>query len=482
MKKGKKILAVLLAMAMVMGMSLTAFAAPVTKETATITIKDEDGKLLKAEDVEMKYVQVIKPDTTTITGWAFTSADIENDYLAAFKLTKGQEVIAKLTANTATADEIAQALSNVAGDAKVTFEPMANSQTVNQAGVYAIKAIDKLKEGETDKFTYNNMTAYIGFGTLEIDGTEYAYPSLVDAELTAKRAPISVEKVITDEDAVVAVGDTVTYKITATVPYMNPNDTDKTFYIYDNISGAVYDLKGATIKDGNTAVEGASIVLNDAKTGFSIDLGSLINNSNSNAGHQIVVTYNAVVTATTVGNEAHAGHKGGSQFGSTPNVPTYTGKITLTKTDATDTNMKLAAAGFHVTKKDSTTLLTFVLSSDGVYKYDPNGTITEVVTREDGTVTVEGLDLGTYTFTEVTAPEGYSVNATPVEAVLTLAEGTKVATATITQEASMKDTKLSSLPATGGIGTTIFTIGGCIIMVAAAGLFFASRKKSSNTK
>nr|WP_289072475.1 LPXTG cell wall anchor domain-containing protein [uncultured Blautia sp.] len=43
----------------------------------------------------------------------------------------------------------------------------------------------------------------------------------------------------------------------------------------------------------------------------------------------------------------------------------------------------------------------------------------------------------------------------------------------------MYDTKLSSLPSTGGIGTTIFTIGGCLIMIVAAGLFFASRRKSA---
>ena len=35
----------------------------------------------------------------------------------------------------------------------------------------------------------------------------------------------------------------------------------------------------------------------------------------------------------------------------------------------------------------------------------------------------------------------------------------------------------SLLPSTGGIGTTIFTIGGCAIMIIAAGLYFASRRK-----
>lgn len=45
---------------------------------------------------------------------------------------------------------------------------------------------------------------------------------------------------------------------------------------------------------------------------------------------------------------------------------------------------------------------------------------------------------------------------------------------------SIPNTKLSTLPGTGGIGTTIFTIGGCAIMVAAAALFFAGRRKEKS--
>lgn len=43
---------------------------------------------------------------------------------------------------------------------------------------------------------------------------------------------------------------------------------------------------------------------------------------------------------------------------------------------------------------------------------------------------------------------------------------------------AIPNTKLSTLPGTGGMGTTIFTVGGCAIMVVAAGLFIASRKKA----
>ena len=59
--------------------------------------------------------------------------------------------------------------------------------------------------------------------------------------------------------------------------------------------------------------------------------------------------------------------------------------------------------------------------------------------------------------------------------------GTKDSTAQngAVNETPILNTKLSSLPSTGGIGTTIFTIGGCLIMIAAAGLFFASSRKSA---
>ena len=42
----------------------------------------------------------------------------------------------------------------------------------------------------------------------------------------------------------------------------------------------------------------------------------------------------------------------------------------------------------------------------------------------------------------------------------------------------IKNTKIAQLPSTGGIGTTIFTIGGCAIMIIAAALFFASRRRA----
>ena len=75
---------------------------------------------------------------------------------------------------------------------------------------------------------------------------------------------------------------------------------------------------------------------------------------------------------------------------------------------------------------------------------------------------------------EILAPAGYSINGDGV--TVEVVENTE---RNVSVTGSLTDTKLSSLPSTGGIGTTIFTIGGCVVMIAAAGLFFATRKKSA---
>ena len=119
---------------------------------------------------------------------------------------------------------------------------------------------------------------------------------------------------------------------------------------------------------------------------------------------------------------------------------------------------------------------------NGVYTYDPTGGSTEVFTGNEGTLVLKGLDLGTYNFKETTAPEGYHIankeGGVDVSATLALGEDMTEATATVTAAAELANSKLSSLPSTGGIGTTIFTIAGCAIMIAAAGLFFATRKRA----
>lgn len=462
MSKVKRILSVIMAMVMVLAMSVPTFAE--TKATATITVTNADKATLE-------YAQVIKADRSTETGWSFVNGQVAQDYMNAFEAADAQAAIkAMLPAANVDADKLGAAQANAANH--VTFAPMANPQTVDVAGVYLVKATEA-------GYTYNLMSAYIGFGEVTISGDDgevrYEYPSLVDATLAAKKTPIKVEKEAVDTDNVVATGDILTYKVKTNVPFIAPTDTDKTFWVYDELTGAEYTAT-ATITLGEEDVT-ATYPITWETSKFSVNLTGMINDANSNAGKEVVITYKVKVTSENdvITNKATAGHEGKEDFGS-KEIKTYQGNITLTKTGEND--VKLANAGFEV-RKDSkeSAALKFTELADGVYKYDPTGSVTEVVTKADGTVKVQGLNIGTYYFKEITAPEGYSVNQNQSEATLAVTTGDK-ATATLTATASMTDTKLSALPSTGGIGTTIFTIGGCAIMIVAAGLFFATRRKT----
>lgn len=477
MSKVKRILSVIMAMVMVLAMSVPTFAAG---ENATITLKRFD----KANKVE--YMQIIQKDETKTSGWAFTNG-AGKCFTEAFELTDSedaqQQVIWGLikyndnsvklptgvTAVTATAAKIDLALSKVAALSGFTVATNKESIEVNAAGVYAIKA-------EETGFTYKTATAYVGFGE--------PYPALTNAEVTAKKSPTSVDKTVVDEeDHVVAIGDIVTYTIEAYVPFIDAANTEnRTFTITDKITGADYYLTGAGSISSVTMVgtnnQVGTIEPNEEGTGFTINLNSLVTDtSNPNAGKKITVTYTAKVKELTVENRAGS-HAADVEYGGN-NVPVklFTGEITLLKYGDSDVTNVLKDAEFEVSKDEAATPLKFKLQENGNYRYAPDAedASTVVKTNAEGKIVVEGLNVGTYHFKETKAPEGYSINTDGKDITLTQ---TGVATAIVKASDKLNDTKLNALPSTGGIGTTIFTIGGCAIMIVAAGLFFATRRKT----
>ena len=139
----------------------------------------------------------------------------------------------------------------------------------------------------------------------------------------------------------------------------------------------------------------------------------------------------------------------------------------------------MTGAKFSVKKDDN--VLEFVELEDGVYTLYTEDTVipdgkvkvTDVTVGADGKVVLKGLGAGVYEITETLAPEGYSINTNIPNATITKGSTENV-------QIDVPDSKLSALPGTGGIGTTIFTIGGCLIMIAAAALFFANRKKQQH--
>lgn len=191
------------------------------------------------------------------------------------------------------------------------------------------------------------------------------------------------------------------------------------------------------------------------------------------------------------------------------------------KTDTEKITNALAGAEFTLYTQDPTNLEGEALKGA---VYTNKSIVDEKGNTFDGTVTsdingllpIRGLEAGTYYLKETKAPDGYSLNTHVFKIVITptyyttdgsgykkgqlekweiTIDDTTTNTFNVNHTGNdtsvtvnnnnevagvtIPNTKLSSLPSTGGIGTTIFTIGGCAIMILAAGLYFASRRKSA---
>lgn len=498
MKKMRKIFAMLLALTMVLGMSVTAFAA----EEATITISN-------AGSGKFSYVRVIEADQTTDTGWDFvdgyaqyfTAADAfnTNDTQA---IIKGLIYAEKPTATegegiTGFVNKYAAALQNVwetlppNGTEDATIE-------VTKAGLYVIR-------GSEDGFNYTPMAVFIGMSY------ESGKPSgVVDsASVEAKKSPTHIEKKV--DDTIVETNQEVTYTVTSTVPYFPDQDINRWYVIKDTITGAKYKLDdGATTMTVNVKVGDVAdpdldkdYTVTPGEGTFTLDLTGDTDfdfDNNKFANKTITITYKAIVTGLVIDNDVMIGEGDNGvvdKYGS-DHEDVISGTVTLVKTDDNETpgnRIPLAGAEFVVQKKNADETVVYAIfdtENDNTLTgwTDNIDEATVLTTNKEGEITVNGLAPDTaYEFKETKAPEGYSINETNAtvtwDPVFTNknddekeAQISGEAASAITGDASMMDTKLASLPGTGGIGTTIFTIGGCAIMIAAAALYFVSRKKT----
>lgn len=459
MKLFKKVSAMVVSLLMAL-----AIVVPVAAANPTITVKN----IAADENVTLSYLKVVKQDKTTKTGWAFVDETVAQIFRDEYGKKDDQAILASL-ANSAAHSKALARLGNLSGFTGFTNNGERKTE-VDGAGLYVVKVVDN-----SNKYTYNVMAAPINF--------EYANnpATLKNAELAVKRSETRLTKTVNDTDGAVHNGQTVTYTINVKVPSIDPTATNKLFKVTDALTGAEYKKDTVVVKLGDNEINIAPTF--DATNSFELDLSSLIDDTNSNAGKDVTITYDVLVTSENdkVTNTANVSRTGSENY-SSDSVDLYEGAITLTKTNdyEKESDKKLlAGAGFNVLDKDGNVLKfvdkgnnNYVLAKDQTVT---TGVVTEVVTGENGQLVVKGLDKGKYQFKEVTAPEGYSINETNSSATLTIT-GDK-ATAEFTADADMRDTEVGALPETGGIGTTIFTVGGCAIMVAAAALFFMNKKK-----
>ena len=457
MSKVKRILSVIMAMVMVLAMSVPTFAAttPVTGITSSITVNGLSDKAKTTLNLyELATLQL--NDETNEYSWKLANWVPEN--AVTLNTSTNKYEITNMTA-------LKAAVADATATATVEEEETSYTFTNVEIGAYVITADDEDAE-------YNLMVAntydYEGSPAVATGGV----PVAKNVTVVAKASGHTVTKEASD--GFVKVGQTVDFTVTTTFPVYK-NDEGQTlngFQITDEPQGLTIAKNTVVVKIGNTDVTAKTTVAvaDDGKLTVTFTSDLL---TEANAGQLVTVTYTGTVTSEN-GYNNNAGATSNT-VNYTPTIVTgYTGDITLTKYAEDGTTM-LHGAEFTVTKTGSDEALYFVKKADGEYKLAAEGTegASQKVVATNGTVKVEGLDEGTYHFTETKAPAGYSINAEGAEATIEASTEKNVSVGT-----SINDTKLSALPSTGGIGTTIFTIGGCAIMIVAAGLFFATRRKT----
>lgn len=458
MKRIKKIFAFALAMVMMLAMNVTVFAENEGATTETSTTKITVNNLSTREDTKVEIYKVAELDedgnSWIIADWVESAVTLGADGAEAEVDWEALEAAVRGENSTVVADDTATTNSEEK-ESTVEFTDV-------KTGLYLVLATGS-------KVTYSPMGAV----TYDLAETN-PYIVAADATVVAKSSASILEKEASD--SFVAANEDINFTITTMIPY----GIDE-FVVYDVMTNLILDEDSVKVTIGGVETTLTMVEDNSNVAGkYTVDFTSVLA---GNIGKTVVITY----TAKVDGVNGYVNTAWDNVTGEKAEVVVtgYTGDITLTKYDAKmnddGTRNILSGAQFQVFKNNGKDALYFVKTDKGVYRLATSDTedATQTVEATYGTVKVMGLDEGTYYFHETLAPVGYSINEKATEVTISVLDDNKPVATNVSMEGEMIDTKLSALPSTGGIGTTIFTIAGVAIMVLAAGLFFVSRRKNA---
>ena len=431
-------------------------AWPTTGGTITITASHADDSFALYKVVDITY-----DSTTNQVSYAFTTAagtyanslnhavtidDYKANNFDAASFLGGYAAYVKNAANNVTANDTTTASNNTASFTGLGMGQYMVLGTGSSTGVYV----------------YQPMTAtFAPNDELFVNTT---------VSLTSKSSAPTITKKIQKGNAWVekkdvAVGEDVTYQLTATVPTYPAGATNKTFTITDTLpAGLSYVANSANPEP--TSVNGQVLTWDinlDTYQDF-VD-GKVVITDQATVVDAILAAENDHKAINTA--ELTYGYEPYGDFDQTISNETtvYTYGIEITKTDAADVTKKLPGVVFEVHKDNA--------------EGEVVGTIT---TDENGIAKLDGLALGTYYIKETKAATGYALPADGISVTLTDAaldgildnEGETDAVLNYTITNTEAD---YTLPQTGGMGTWMFTIGGLVLMAGAVVLLLVMRKK-----
>lgn len=496
MKKAmKKLMAALLAVAMVCAMAIPAWAA----EGATHS-SSEDGKITIQNAVANQTYKIYRILDLQYNDTAKSFRYVKNDKWGAF--VEGQTTYLSVDSKTGV---VTWANSDNA-DNGTAIKALAVAAGQHVKDTPSLTADGSVK-ASSSTVIFDNLP--LGWYLVVSDLTTDAICSI---DTTAKQVTIkekngapTVEKEVEyasdswgqGNDG--NVGDTVNFHTTIYVTDGKPTN----YVLHDKMStGLNFKENSIAVKVNDTLITNYTVkYTNTDKCTFEISFP----NGTLQTNDKVVVTYSAIINSDAVvgtdGNDNETWLKYGETGETThSNTKTYTWKFDILKyfTDSNNDKQHLANVEFVLYRKNADDKAEYA-------KFDPNNKLTgwteneneagKLTTNATSNVTVKGLDKGTYFLKENTTPDGFNGLTSDVEVQIDSSCNT-LSGATYTVKYKMVDAddftntdeekvvpienkRGTTLPGTGGIGTTIFYVVGGGLMVAAA-ILLITKKRMEN--
>lgn len=494
------------------------FKANVTDDDTNSTGKVEKNIAWANDSVKTAVEKVIKAE-----GYAGTTAEDAATFIST-KVTNTNNTT-KVDA-TSFANKLAKAVDGLTAETSVT---PGTAATLNE-GYWLFVTDTTATDSKKDTIGTSPIFAVVG-GATAVTVTE---KSSVDVPTVTKKVKNDASSADYTSVADSQVGQNLTYQLTGTVAdNINTYDTYK--YNFSDVlsAGLTADAKSVKVTIGEKEVSTDSYTKNYDTTSNTLtvdftDLKSAKDTSGTaisvTTGTKVVVTYTAkldptkTVTFGGAGNDntvtltySNNPHSTGTGTSTPSSAKTFTYQLVLHKVDRT-TEKNLSGAKFTIqaTGADEGAGTQYV-QKDGTLGTDTY----EFTTADDGTIDVKGLDAGTYTVHETTAPSGYDTvtdftfeikptydqtgatltklenvltatdsviagdtNGVTTDNVLTASGKNAADTTTGTVKITVGDAKRSSMPLTGMDGVTFTWIaGGTVLVIGMANLIRMKRKQ-----